>query len=392
MRSTAVIASVILICSTSTGRTEAQQGGEPLPGSAGPRVEFLNKNAGGVALLDVAVNARVSQPSETGAPILLTGTTAVCIAIRVRGRRPPAGKEFTIAIVNRDGLVEREGASMSLWRGGEQPGELTLNMCPPSDQVYPDGPYKCTVTIDGVAAAVLHWSVGGPVEAQAPAPPNDKNRPAEFRPERLTAGSSTFLMIIEGSETGRVTTTTSIEDGVVTVSSDVQVSMPTGKLTQQSEIKFTADGPEMISSVSTTDFGGIRPVTSVTYDGNRVVGQRQATGPGGVTTTPIDAMIESGTIDAGAASVIITTLTLEEGVTYTFDAFNPATGMTSNFVLRVTGREEVTVPAGTIDAWMVELEVFGKVIEYRVSVGDTPTILKIAPVGSPLEMQLVDQS
>ena len=66
--------------------------------------------------------------------------------------------------------------------------------------------------------------------------------------------------------------------------------------------------------------------------------------------------------------------------------------MTSNVVLRVTGREEVTVPAGTIDAWMVELEGFGVVIEYRVSVGDTPTILKIAPVGFPQEMQLVDQS
>ncbi len=63
-------------------------------------------------------------------------------------------------------------------------------------------------------------------------------------------------------------------------------------------------------------------------------------------------------VDNQALEVALSTLPLAEGYTASFATYNPIPGQqgTAAYTMRVTGTEEVTVPAGTYTAWVVEMD------------------------------------
>jgi hypothetical protein len=156
-----VLAAVIGFCSMSLTGLEAQQRSEQLPGSAGPRVEFLNKNpVGGVEILDVWVEAVLPTKTNGMVQVLPTGTTRLNFVIRTK-QVPPKGTRYTVDFVNHGGPVRPAGTQMSLTTIDRKTDEATFELLPP-DHPYPDGPYRGTVTIGEVKVAVLNWSVGTP--------------------------------------------------------------------------------------------------------------------------------------------------------------------------------------------------------------------------------------
>jgi ankyrin repeat protein len=169
-----VVAGVAWLCPIPLAGAGIQPGSEELPGAAGPRVEFLNKNPVGVQILDAEVDFDPSAQTTEPARVLPTAVKRLSIRIRTRGFLPDR-TEIKVDVANAGGPVRREGFLTLLTTKDHRTGEGTYELSAPGDEPYPDGPYRATVTIGGVAVAVLNWSVGGPgapaLPSEVPSPP-----------------------------------------------------------------------------------------------------------------------------------------------------------------------------------------------------------------------------
>jgi hypothetical protein len=61
----------------------------------------------------------------------------------------------------------------------------------------------------------------------------------------------------------------------------------------------------------------------------------------------IDTTLAPGTIDDNALQLVLTALPLAQGKTFTFNVFSSGEGVTKVITVKVTGVEQVKVPAGT---------------------------------------------
>ncbi|MEM1042990.1 MAG: S9 family peptidase [Bacteroidota bacterium] len=96
-------------------------------------------------------------------------------------------------------------------------------------------------------------------------------------------------------------------------------------------------------------------VIEITYDEDEVQGQMSQGGQSMPFTAALDLPIVAG---GHVLEVGLSTLPLAEGYAASFAAYNPVPGQqgVSTYTLAVTGTEEVTVPAGTYQAWVVEVD------------------------------------
>ena len=94
---------------------------------------------------------------------------------------------------------------------------------------------------------------------------------------------------------------------------------------------------------------------SVSYTGRRATGWYAT---GAAHTSPrigIDALMPDSAFDVSALMAILPTLRWAVGMKRTLFEFGPTTGTTQTRLLSVVGEEQVTVPAGTFDAFKAEL-------------------------------------
>lgn len=234
-----------------------------------------------------------------------------------------------------------------------------------------------TITL-GVAATVSSAQAG-------------PSSPVPFHPERLSEHTSEYVMVVDGAERGTSRVMAVIVDSIVVFTQETRIKTPASEMIQQIEIRFAASDLGMISSSYSTHFGDTRLETTARYDETHVTGEVQVPGPSGITKTPIDTALDPGTIDAGAAWALIGTLDLTDGAEYTFLAFDPSGGAASRVEVRVAGHAEITVPAGTFDAWIVDMAGFGGTIRYHVERAPPHSILSVVPVGQPQTLELVSR-
>jgi len=131
--------------------------------------------------------------------------------------------------------------------------------------------------------------------------------------------------------------------------------------------------------------------TRLTYDGNHVTGYTQAPQPSGTPdSSDIDATVADGAIDLNAIQLFLPALQLADGAAFTFNAFDSSDGEPRVVTLKVSGSEEVTVPAGSFTAFRVELSGTPQPAVYFVDTAQPHRLLKIELVGQPLAFELVN--
>ncbi len=69
--------------------------------------------------------------------------------------------------------------------------------------------------------------------------------------------------------------------------------------------------------------------------------------------------------------------------------FSSGEGVTKVATIKVTGVENVTVPAGTFSAYRLEISGMQLPVVMHVSTESPRRMLRVAPVGAPLVFQLV---
>jgi hypothetical protein len=174
-----------------------------------------------------------------------------------------------------------------------------------------------------------------------------------FQPGRLAAGRDSFVVVYQGQPIGAYIMALSKSGDNFTYTGEVR--LPQMGVNQSDTIVFNATTLAPTLLTVNSQMGGMAGLTRVTVANGKATGSSQQPGPNGVTSVVIDATLAPGVIGDGVDPLLIQTMDFSDGLTMSYQAFDAKTGKTKPYALKVAGKETVTVPAGTFEAWKIEL-------------------------------------
>lgn len=135
---------------------------------------------------------------------------------------------------------------------------------------------------------------------------------------------------------------------------------------------------------------GQKGETHITYSAGRVKGSSAAPQPDGtVKRFDIDTTLPPGTVDENAVPFVVPALSLAAGKAFSLTFFTPSENTIKVLTFKVSGPASVTVPAGTFQAY--QIDVTGSRVPFTMYVStDSPRrVLKTEFVGQPFVVELV---
>lgn len=202
---------------------------------------------------------------------------------------------------------------------------------------------------------------------------------------RLAERADSFAVLVQGNPMGWQTTAlrrTATGFGYRT-------AMQIGPIMQQtSDALFSAD----LKPVSVTASGKVQGQaisTDLAYASGRVKGTSVSPAAGGPKTVTVDTTVAPGVLDDNMISALVPGLPWSPTARFSVSAFDGSTGAVKQVMMAVAGTESVTVPAGTFQAYRVEMTGGPAPITMFVSATAPHRIVKMAPAGVPIEFVLV---
>jgi hypothetical protein len=129
--------------------------------------------------------------------------------------------------------------------------------------------------------------------------------------------------------------------------------------------------------------------TDVTFANGRATGTATDVTPQGPKAVAVDAAVPAGAIEQSALAAALPLLPWKAGAKHTLNVFTPSKNAVQPWTFTVVGTESVTVPAGTFNAYRVELSGGEAPLIFFVT-ADAPTrLVKYAFSGQPVEFVLV---
>jgi hypothetical protein len=156
---------------------------------------------------------------------------------------------------------------------------------------------------------------------------------------------------------------------------------------QTSELTFTAAGA-MQAIRQTGKVQGMDTKVDVTYANGRAKGSATTPGPQGIKTVAVDTTVPAGAIDDNAVAALVPAMKWAPGATFTLDVFASGQGTLTRQTLTVAGTESVTVPAGTFQAYRVEVTGGQQPVTMFVTTAAPHRLVKLSPAGAPVELVL----
>lgn len=200
--------------------------------------------------------------------------------------------------------------------------------------------------LQGIAPITLTDVSGNPLD---PADLEVRASDASFDGSQLTPVTLTYQVVVRGTPFGTATTTLSREGDLWSASTTMQ----SGPLNQRSEVRFD-DSFTPISLTSSAAQAGMDLGSDLQYENGRVTGEiRLPEQMGGQRT--VDAEVPAGTLLSGMDAFALSVAELAVGETVALPIFSEQSGSVVQATFEVTGEEEVSVPAGTFQAYRVEM-------------------------------------
>ena len=200
----------------------------------------------------------------------------------------------------------------------------------------------------------------------------------------LSARTDSFVVMVQGNPLGFQRTMIERTENGFRVVDDVQIGTI---MTQHTEVELAGDG----TLRSTRQKGQVRGQNTsidITYYDGRARGSATAPSVAGVVTTTIDTTVASGAIDDNLITALLPSLDWSAGASFTLPVFLSGKGYTQSLSLTVKGMEKITVPAGTFEVYRVDLSGGQAPVAMYVTVDAPRRLVKIAPMGAPLEFVL----
>lgn len=158
-----------------------------------------------------------------------------------------------------------------------------------------------------------------------------------------------------------------------------------GMLTFNSSLTFSADFKPVSRTFNMTS---PMPMTvDLSYDDGKVNGNAELPQQDPKT---IDEELVEGTLDSEMLELAIRLLDLEEGASYVFPVYDVQSGGLLNAKSEVLGVESVTVPAGTFDAYKVEVNQGGQRAHLFLEVAANHRLIKADYLDQGMTMELTE--
>lgn len=209
-----------------------------------------------------------------------------------------------------------------------------------------------------------------------------------FDVKALTAKSDSFAIMVQGNQLGAMTASLeAVPDGyryVETTNIAAFVQQRTEVTTDPAlvprEVKQTGKIQGQETKIDVLFTGGRAKGTAVTPDPES---------PGKLKSVTIDTTWSPEQLEENLVQPVLPALPWKEGAKWTFSVFSSASGETRQSTLTVTAKETVAVPAGSGEAWKVELTGGPQVVHFWVSVAAPHRLMKLAIAGTPIEMHRI---
>jgi predicted Zn-dependent peptidase len=208
---------------------------------------------------------------------------------------------------------------------------------------------------------------------------------AAFDARQLRASRDSFAVMVQGNAMGASVVSLESANGGWVVRENT--SIMGGMVSQQTTL--TTDAALVPSSLEQGMSMQGQPLkTSVAFANGKATGSAQTMSQQGPQTIAVNTDLPVGTIASDALQAALPAFRWSEGATYTVNVFAAGKGTVQPVTLKVVGSETVTVPAGTFDSWKIE-QTGGEATAMFYVAKESRRVVKIAPVGQPLELQLV---
>ena len=214
--------------------------------------------------------------------------------------------------------------------------------------------------------------------------PKAMGLPLDF--SRLTARRDSFAVMVQGQAMGG--SVYEVEKVANGWSVRESTNIMNGMMVQNTDLQM--DGSlNPVSLKQTGSMQGQKLNTEIAFKGGKATGSSTTPSQTGPKTVAVDATVPAGTLDSDALQAALSLFRWTADAKFTFNSFSPGKGTVSSTTLAVMGSESVTVPAGTFDTWKIEQKSDEGTVMLYISKDAARRLVKIAPVGQPVEFVLV---
>jgi len=213
-----------------------------------------------------------------------------------------------------------------------------------------------------------------------------------FAASRISAGSARYRVLVQGNALGtenrlyhraqeggrdvwHIITATEIASFVR------QYDTTTIDATTLAPIQVRQSGTQM----------GNNMFVRLDYAAGRVRGQARTLDQSGPRDITVDTTVAAGVIDENELPAIFLALPYAAGAHWNLAVFSGGKGAVVTASATVVGEESVTVPAGTIACWKVDLTGLDQAVTFYVS-KENPVLVKLEFQGQPVSFELTGRN
>jgi zinc protease len=214
-----------------------------------------------------------------------------------------------------------------------------------------------------------------------------KGGPLAIDRAQLVTRTDSFRVLVQGNPFGTQVGTLQVtaDSAVYTEATDLG-----GFVKQNTRVVFSPADWSVLEMHQTGVIQGQQLKSDLVYADGRVKGSTMTPQPGGQPKTlAIDTALVAGTLDDNALTVLLPGFALEAGKTLAVSMFTGGQNTTAVLSLKVNAPESVTVPAGTFDAYRVDITGGPQPLTVWVTTAAPRRIVKLAPGGQPVVLELV---
>lgn len=201
----------------------------------------------------------------------------------------------------------------------------------------------------------------------------------------LTVRSDSFAVLIQGSVLGFQRTVVERTEFGFRITDDVQIGPI---MNQRTEVELSADGT-LRSTMQTGRVRGQDTRIDIVYANGRAKGRSTTPTMAGAQTITIDTTLSADAIDDNLITVLLPTMAWSPTASFTLPVFHSGKGEVHSLTLAVRSTETVTVPAGTFEAYRIEVAGGPAPVAMFVTTAKPHRLVKVAPPGAPLEFVLI---
>jgi zinc protease len=210
--------------------------------------------------------------------------------------------------------------------------------------------------------------------------------PVAYDRTQIVARSDSFQALVQGNAFGSQTATVAVSPDSITFTESTTL----GTFVQQRTTLVLNADLTMRRSDQSGKIQNQPAEAHLTYAGGRVKGTSVSPQPGGTPKSlTIDTTVAPGTIDDNALSLLLPALPLEQGKSFNLNVFSSGEGVTKVVTVKVAGVETVSVPAGALPAYRLELSGMQLPVVMHVSQQSPRRVIRVAPTGAPIVFELV---